>query len=314
MSESRVPTALDPDAIFDKAKLYIAKAFARKDAGDLEEYQLWASLALELLGKAALARIHPSLIADPTHSESIIAASGIKKFPDIKTITAKTLFERLQKIISHFDEKAKDFCTQIALRRNAELHSGEAAFGATRQDALEAKYWHACQIILDYMESSLDDWLGANQAQAPKAIIKHAAEAKQKAVTVRVSHAKEAFEAHKKNEQKRLLEEAKSCEVFHYKNLFTLIGDHEWACQCPACGGKAFLAGIRVDEDVVETYGNEDGVWEQVEIYYSAEQFRCPVCRLTLDGSDEIEYANINTEHSEIEEREMEYEPDYGND
>jgi len=31
----------------------------RTVSGDLDEYQLWASLALELLGKAALARIHP---------------------------------------------------------------------------------------------------------------------------------------------------------------------------------------------------------------------------------------------------------------
>jgi hypothetical protein len=314
MTENRLPTALDPDAIFGKAKLYIGKALARKEAEDLDEYQLWASLALELLGKAALAKIHPSLIVDPNHSESLIAASGIKKFPDIKTITAKTLFERLQKIISHFDEKTRDFCLQIALRRNAELHSGEAAFSATRQDALEAKYWHACQIILDYMGSSLEDWLGASQAQAPKAIIKHAAEAKQKAVTVRVERAKEAFHVKPKSEQKKILEEAEGREEIHYKNLFTLLGDHEWECRCPACGGKAFLAGIRVDEDVVNTYGDEDGVWEQVEIYYSAEQFRCPVCRLALDGSDEIEYADLSTEHSKTEEREMEYEPDYGND
>jgi hypothetical protein len=65
---------------------------------------------------------------------------------------------------------------------------------------------------------------------------------------------------------------------------------------------------------VVDTYGDEYGAWEQVDVRYSAEQFHCPVCDLFLDGSDEIDYADLETEHSETEEREMEYEPDYGND
>jgi len=48
--------AIDGNALHSKSKVYIGRALARKGAGDLDEYQLWASLALELLGKAALAR------------------------------------------------------------------------------------------------------------------------------------------------------------------------------------------------------------------------------------------------------------------
>lgn len=123
MTDKRLHPALAPDAIFGKAKVYVGKALARKEAEELDEYQLWASLALELLGKAALAKIHPSLIVDPTHFESLFAASCINLSTDIKTITAKTLFERLRHIIPAFDESVKKFCTGISLRRNAELHS-----------------------------------------------------------------------------------------------------------------------------------------------------------------------------------------------
>ena len=314
MTEMRLQPALDFDAIFGKAKVYVRKALARKEGGETDEYQLWASLALELLGKAMLAKIHPSLIVDPTHYESLFAASRINISTDIKTITAKTLFERLRHIVPSFDEAVKKFCTLISLRRNAELHSGETPFRTMHLDSWEAQYWHASQVILEHMGASLEDWLGASQAEASKAIIKHAAEAKRQAVTVRLERARESFGAKKKADRESLLRDAESRSAFHYKNLFTLSGDHEWECKCPACGGKAFFAGIRVDEDVVDTYGDECGAWEQVETYYSGEQFRCPVCNLFLDGSDEIEYADLAAKHSEIDEREMEYEPDYGND
>lgn len=314
MTVQRLNLALDADALFGKAKLYISKALARKEAGDLDEYQLWASLALELLGKSALAKVHPSLIADPTHFESLFAASCINVSSDIKTIPAKTLFERLRHVIQAFDETVKKFCTLISLRRNAELHSGETPFRTMRLDVWEAHYWYAIQLILEHMGDSLEDWLGATKAEAPKAIVKHAKTAKRQAVEVRVEKAKEAFKSRRKTDRESLLRDAENRQAFHYNSLFTLLGDHEWECRCPACGGKAFLAGIKFDEKVVDTYGDEDGIWGQVETYYSAEQFHCPVCGLFLDGSDEVMYAKLNTEHSETDEREMEYEIDYGND
>ena len=44
--------AINGEALHAKSKVYVGRALARKAAGDLDEYQLWASLALELLGKA----------------------------------------------------------------------------------------------------------------------------------------------------------------------------------------------------------------------------------------------------------------------
>ncbi len=91
--------AINGDALHAKSKVYIGRALTRKGAGDLDEYQLWASLALELLGKAALARKHPSLVVDPTHWQSMFVAAGINVTTDVKTITAKTLFERLAHLV-----------------------------------------------------------------------------------------------------------------------------------------------------------------------------------------------------------------------
>jgi hypothetical protein len=71
--------ALAPDALYAKSKVYIKRGFRAQQAGEVEEYQLWASLALELLAKAALSAIHPALVADPTHPESLLAASNCRQ-------------------------------------------------------------------------------------------------------------------------------------------------------------------------------------------------------------------------------------------
>ncbi|HSD37756.1 MAG TPA: hypothetical protein VLC92_09615 [Rhodocyclaceae bacterium] len=315
MKTRDIHPALSSEPLFQKARAYIHRALGRKSSGDLDEYQLWASLALELLGKAALSSVHPSLVADPTHFQSLFAASGIHIATDVKTIAAHTLFERLRHLSAGFDESVKTFCNNISQRRNAELHSGEAPFRTMKLDAWEARYWHACQQILDIMDSSLDEWLGADKAKAPKDILDHAQKAVAAAVTVRIETAKITFLARKKKEQADALAEASGKSAYHYRNLFKLMSDHEWEATCPACGGKAFLAGVQVSEEISETNPDEfGGVWEMVEKSFVAEEFHCPVCDLVLNSHDEIRAAGLPEDHSETEEREMEYEPEYGNE
>jgi hypothetical protein len=107
MKVKEVPAALTKESLLGKSKAYILRAFRAKMAGDHDEYQLWASLALELLGKAALASIHPSLVVDPNHLDSMLAASGIHIGTDYKTIQAKTLYDRLRKLSKYFEPVLK---------------------------------------------------------------------------------------------------------------------------------------------------------------------------------------------------------------
>ncbi len=86
MTDRAILTAISKEGLLGKSRVYVQRAFRAKQAKALDEYQLWLSLALELLGKAALANIHPSLIVDPQHAKSLFAASGIAVSSDIKTI------------------------------------------------------------------------------------------------------------------------------------------------------------------------------------------------------------------------------------
>ncbi|AFO87173.1 hypothetical protein D1821_06010 [Phaeobacter inhibens] len=309
-----IPNALNKDALFAKSQLYIRKALARKASNELEEYQLWASLSLELLGKSVLASIHPSLIADPQHADSLFAASGVKLSSDIKTITAKTLFLRLQRVIGPFDHKVQEFCSQVANRRNAELHSGDAPFSATQTTKWEAEFWYSMDVILNHMGKTLESWLGADDAATPQAILNNAVQAKMQSIEMRVERTRDSFNQKKKVEREDALRRAAQHKANDYPRLFGVNHDHVWECDCPSCNAKAFMAGEMVEEEVIGTDPDEYCVWETVERYFSGEEFRCPTCGLALDGFDELIFADLNMEFSDTDEREMEYEPDYGND
>jgi hypothetical protein len=305
--------AIDGDALQTKSTVYIGRALARKADGDLDEYQLWASLALELLGKAALARKHPSLVVDPNHWPSMFVAAGINITTDVKTITAKTLFERLTHLIPRFDSKIQKFCQEIAERRNSELHSADLPFKTMKLDAWEARYWHACDTILNQMESSLEQWLGASDAAAPRELLAAAADALVAAVKLRIRAAQEQFESLKKAERERLSAESELREPQHQMGIFKGKYDEIWCEVCPACKCRSFMSGEQTGEDISEER-DEYAIWEIVDREFAGEEFRCPTCDLTLMGSDEIDAAGLNYIHEDQQERQMEYEPDYGND
>ncbi|HUE46019.1 MAG TPA: hypothetical protein VMO81_07200 [Aestuariivirgaceae bacterium] len=278
------------------------------------EYQLWASLALELLGKAALAGIHPCLVADPHSSISLFAAAGMTIGTDLKTITAKTVFDRLGHVSPRFDSKTQVFCENMSLRRNAELHSGEAPFEAITLGAWEGRYWHTAEIILEVMGLTIENWLGADQAKAPNELLSEYTHAIAEAAKVRVETAREAFKRLSKSAREAAFSKADAIQPWELYRGFHVLPDCIWYTKCPAYGSQAFLAGLKYAEEVSEDLDDEYSDEETVNVFLSAEEFQCPSCGLHLDTRDEIEAVDLNVEHIEVETRQREYEPDYGND
>jgi len=304
--------AISKEALLGKSRAYIAKALRRKGEADLEEYQLWASLALELLGKAALAHRHPCLVVDPMHSPSMFVAAGVSATTDVKTIGAKTIYERLRQIVPGFDEDIRQYCLEISERRNAELHSGDMPFKTMKLEAWEARYWYACNIVLLSMGLELNSWIGKGEAEEKQQLLKIRAERVKANVMVKMEAAKISFLAIPKKTRNQLVLEAAARSSIHYTDLFKWENDQHWEAICTVCKSKGFLAGDSVSEEVIEeTY--DEGPWEKVEITYAADEFSCPVCRLHLNGQAEVVAGGYELEYIETDERQIEYEQEYGN-
>ena len=309
-------SAFSSETLYSKSQVYINRGLRAKNEGELEEYQLWASLSLELLAKSSLSSLHPSLIADPTHYQSLFAACGKTLSADVKTITANTLFERLGHISKTFDTRLHKFCSQLSQRRNSEIHSGESPFSGMKTNMWEKEFWYAVQVILSIQNKDLDQWLGLEGSTIPHQLLLDAENAIQMAIQTRIKIAKEDFEAKHKSPKKRdeLIQNSQDIHYWEYNEKFKITIDGRERYKCPACSAMGILGGVLWDEKICDDYDPTDPFAEYVEKTFSVEEFVCINCDLHLIGKREIRVTDLPEEFCEIEELELEYEPDYGND
>jgi hypothetical protein len=307
--------ALECDALYAKSQLYIRRGFRAQADNETEEYQLWASLALELLGKAALAKIHPALVADPTHYPSLFAACGRHLSPDIRTITAKTLFERLSHVEKGFDSRHQRFCEQLAIRRNAELHSGESPFSGMSPETWEREFWGAAEMVLKMQNEGLESWLGSEDSKAPAAILEQAEGALQWSVRNRIERCRQDFESKYQDPKKRaeILEDTKQFRYWEWPFL-SMVGEGIDKAQCPACKATGMCSGSLWNEEASDDQDPDDPTTEWVDLTYVTEDFRCPTCGLRLLGAKEIQAAGLSDEYTKSEARERDFGDEYGND
>lgn len=308
--------ALEREALYAKSQVYIRRGFRAQADEDTEEYQLWASLALELLGKAALAKVHPALVADPNHYQSLFAACGRQLSPEIKTIAAHTLFERLSHIDKAFDSRHKKICEQMALRRNAELHSGESPFSGMSPEAWEREFWGAVEVVLKMQAESLESWLGAEDSKTPAQILEQAEEAMQWAVKHRIERCKEDFTKKYQDPKQRakILEDTKRFRYWEWPQFMNMAGGGIDQADCPACTATGMRSGSLWNEEVSDDQDPEDPGTEWVDLTYVTEEFLCPTCGLRLFGTKEIKAGGLSEEYTKSEARERDFGEEYGND
>jgi hypothetical protein len=188
------PTALSHDALLAKSKLFAKRSIEAKQVGQDTDYQLWAAAALELLAKAQLAGFHPSLVVEAENTNSLLEANGISTGTAVRTIGAAVAYTRLKHTVPHFSTPVFEECKKLAERRNAELHSGDAACAAMPYEAWEGDFWNAADLILSSMDLDLQEWLGAD-ARTPKAMLKAYRQAEANAAKQRVKHHASEFKS-----------------------------------------------------------------------------------------------------------------------
>ncbi|CAG8868674.1 hypothetical protein [Pseudomonas fluorescens] len=306
------PVALSADALLGKSRVYAHRALKAKDGEDHELFQMWAALALELLAKASLAKIHPCLVVDAVNPNSLLEACGINTNTLVRTVDANVVFARLKHTVPNFGTPNAEACKRISARRNAELHSGQAAFAGMSLDAWEGEFWSAAQLILMSMGLDMEAWVGV-ESRIPIELLRHLRDIKAQAARQRIADAKATFtKDHSKKEQETLQTASRGFNSHTYHENFRYLLDHHWEATCPACACTSFLGGDRIDEEVIDQDFSTG--YETVNQYYSPMEFYCPTCQLHLEGEEALHEAKLSDDHSEESEREMEYEPDYGND
>lgn len=312
-------SAFDHASLWSKSKVFVDRAIRARDNADGDEYHLWAAIALEVLGKACLARIHPVLVADPSHLPSLLTAVGRTTGTNHKSIAAKTVFERLRLEVSFFDERMERECMLMANRRNAELHSGETPAIGLDQRSWVPQFWRAAHTLIADQGYTIEDWVGDGEGQRVREILRDAAELLRQTVLGRIERRRREIDARfplgsqeRREAEARAFARSAPTRVIEAADAIEEIA-------CPACGMKAWLLGSVALEEVTQVEADPDAQWgpmyfEMVETTYDVEEFRCSECGLRVDGRDEVAVAGLPADFAREDEREPDYEPEYGND
>lgn len=301
-------SSYDHEALWLKAKLFLNWALEEGEHRTFDERALWASMALELLGKAALSKISPLLIAVPTEEGAniLVAAGLISGDARFESFKASTLFKRCARAYKPFNDA---HALAIAQARNHFLHGGEAALTKMPPEAWWPRYWALAIILVHAQDRDIDDLVGATQARVVEGHL--ATNAKN------IEHRTEM-----------LIARARQRLAQYEAGTFTATQAAEWnrpvpvaglgydaAARCPACDADGTLEGENVThhEITAERVGDDDfDVW--VDVTVDADYFGCNNCKLVLDSYELLQQAGLDTSFEAVGDVSDFAEPEYGND
>jgi hypothetical protein len=270
----------DSKAYWLKAKTYIDRANQHRH--DSPDFPLWSALALELLARAALTKIHPVLNADPREDLNLLYACGYEITQQPKSLPLHAVLLRLEKTVPGFGKVQRELCDYVALLRNDELHGTELPFAGLKESKWLPRYYEVCKVLCTFMEKSLPDLLGKEVAKSAEVLVKALDKELEAAVKSKVAAHKKVFTGKSAAEQKKLREQSEASAARYSMGTFS---SHE----CPACGGKGMLGGVLIKE-LKPVY---EGEMMSVDRELLAVVFKCFSCGLDLNSPDEIAHTSI---------------------
>lgn len=309
----------DHEQLWAKAKLFLNRAMDAEPPRDYSEQAFWASAALELLAKSALARVSPLLVATPSEDGvNLLIATGLvpSDDPSFQTIPAKTLWARCHRAFKPFNENEAKL---ISNGRNEYLHGGGTGFDKIPPEAWWPRFWAQVVVLLDALDRSIEDLVGFSRV----AIV-------ERHLTTRQRFLEERLEALVSRAKQRLAQKdsgnltARLEREFNDPRPLALGLHYSTTADCLACGSVGELEGDEVFYREVrwEQEGSaQSDPWEPPDAHpvvilsIAAVYFSCPNCRLVLDTPELVDQAGLDNGfevEGDIDDMDIDYE--YGND
>lgn len=262
-------------ALLAKAQRY-AEEMLRNPRDDWQ-FVLWSTLALELLGRAALANIHPALLAESKDWNNLYYALGFKpnasKFTP-KSIDITSVFSRLREVVPAFTIELEGFAVLHMARRNEELHAGGTAFDSLRREAWLPKYYQTCIVLIESIDETLDLLIGPDEAKLANTMVNAFLDSSAKAVMKSIAAHKTIWDNLAAEEARKLSQQASVWATKQDGHRTT----------CPSCGNDAILMGDPIAAPLRSF--EEDLIIVKQE--YLPSRFECIACKLKVSGLSQL--------------------------
>jgi hypothetical protein len=309
-----VTAAYDHEALWAKAKVFLNRAMDPGPERSLDERALWASAALELLAKAALARVSPLLIAEPTEDSTniLIAAGLIEGTARFTSVSTSTVFKRCQKAFRPFS--APD-AQKFADARNEYLHGSGVGFMKIPPQAWWPRYWALADILVTAHDHSIADLVGPDRTlQVEDYLAQNARNVEQRTEAL-IARARQRLAQYRAGTLPARIQAEWLADPGPGPGLPYYAG-----AECPACGDVGIVEGEDGSNQLSfeYSYDLEDGspVGATATLDVPVEYFSCHTCHLVLNGYELIRQAGLpdSFEFLDTDPEWPKEEPEYGND
>lgn len=281
------------DSLYSKAKLYAQRAHDEPIESAL--FGFWMSLSLELMARAALASIHPVLLADPKEPDNIQYAFGITPKNAPKSIVAKALFSRCSIFIPGFTDGMTVHCLIMADRRNTELHSGAAAFEGIDNSAWLPATYEVIEVLLKHLHHDFMEFLGADHGNFATELLRDRRDSIKKEVLQKISEAKKTYSMKSQEWKADRAEKARNAI-----DTWIRVSKLRKECECPSCGMQAVMSGESIGRSPVRIDEITNTIIREARVLPNA--LRCMFCDLSLQGYQQIKAAGLGAVYTVEEE------------
>src|SRR6185437_12461679 len=273
------------DPLWAKARLYFEQAF--REPRDDPRFGLWCSLALEFLGRAALASVSPTLLAEPDRNHRYLLHALNRGTGERKSIRTVQVFALCRELFGQFSDADLKVALALVNRRNDELHSGNDAFGEYPSKYWLTGFYRACYSLASAMGETLDGLFGKEEAKAAIQILDDTKSEVRKRVEDAIAAHRRAFEEKTETDRRAAAEAAE-------KDGAKLAYEKHHRVKCPSCSSVATVQGETYGQGVVTHEDDEIKVQQPV----SPRSFACQACGLKLEGYAELDAAQLGGQYT----------------
>ena len=282
------------EPLFAKAKLFLQKANQEDREGLF--FGLFSSMSLELLARAAVSFVSPTLLAEPdnNHQHLLHALNLGSAKSQKKSISTSTVLFLCQTLITEFTDTNYKSSSAIINRRNEEVHTGSASFLAYPPHEWIAAFFECSKILCEFQGETLASYMGEDLEKEAMMLLD---EAKQEVYGT----TKSLIAAHNKVFDKKDSEIKEKLKSQAQEESEKLSYQRHHKVKCPSCGATATVTGEPYGKDNIEN--SDHGIVIRQSIIPT--EFRCTACELQLSGHSALIAAGVGNHYT----RKTSYDP-----
>jgi len=277
-------STVDPYALEAKARLYVGRGL--EHSRESSRFAFWFHLAIEPLARAAIAQIHPVLLADgkagnPAASQA--AALGVDVAEPFRSAGLHHVLNLCGRVLQPFTGEEQAAAQRLAERRNTEMHTGDAVF---EDLALSDWYTDFARVAVALSAATgreLRDFLGREEAAIARAELieeDRAVTAQVKQAIGRANHRVAAWADAERTHRESAV-----------RAIGSSLGPYGREHTCPACGTAAVVRGDVAARGSTRLEPDTNELYETLVVVPTV--FRCPLCELQLDGRAELRAGRV---------------------